>query len=373
MQTVPPFRLLLKALMACVVVDLFFGLWHPSPSGWSVYNRLVPGRTRFPFGSPDTSLGNGYNVTMTDDFDSMFASHVISGKLKSAEEYRVIVLGDSSIWGLSLYPDETVVEQINKLNLTTCRGRAVQAYNLAMPLSLAFRDALLLQQSKVYQPDLYIWFVTLNSFLDRAGEAAFIQDQPDLSLALIEKYHLPIDVSGISPTSFTDKTLLGERRLIKKATLNQLNGLLWSATGIDFVLEAGQNAPVGLAADIYLPDFRTITDTEGLQHAMLFQYLAVGRTEAGNVPVLVVNESINRISGRNSDIRYNRTYPRWAYDEYRLALAGWMTPNRMGYLDLWDLLPEQDFLPSSSLHALPRGEQALAGRLAPAILEAACP
>ncbi|MCZ7670394.1 MAG: hypothetical protein M5U34_26160 [Chloroflexi bacterium] len=42
---------------------------------------------------------------------------------------------------------------------------------------------------------------------------------------------------------------------------------------------------------------------------------------AGDVPVLLINEPMFISSGRNSDLRYNAFYPRWAYDQYREMLG----------------------------------------------------
>ena len=53
----------------------------------------------------------------------MFASHELTGSEKATDEYRVILLGDLSVWGTLLKPQETLAGQINTLNLQTCDGR----------------------------------------------------------------------------------------------------------------------------------------------------------------------------------------------------------------------------------------------------------
>ncbi len=56
---------------------------------------------------------------------------------------------------------------------------------------------------------------------------------------------------------------------------------------------------------------------------------------AGSIPVVIINEPMFISQGKNSDIRYNFYYPRWAYDDYRemmteksikisLALSGFL-------------------------------------------------
>jgi hypothetical protein len=61
------------------------------------------------------------------------------------------------------------------------------------------------------------------------------------------------------------------------------------------------------------------------------------------VPVLIVNEPTFISSGRNSDLRYNAFYPRWAYDAYRQLLANEAEARGWRYLDLWDIIPPEEF------------------------------
>ena len=70
--------------------------------------------------------------------------------------------------------------------------------------------------------------------------------------------------------------------------------------------------------------------------------------------------------GANSDIRYNFFYPRWAYDDYRILLHENAATNSWNYLDLWYLIPANEFT-NSAIHLTPAGEQVLAGQIAAAI------
>ena len=74
----------------------------------SLYNNLFPGRERFPFGETRKS----YNISLYN-IDAMFASHVINGTKKDEDEYRVILIGDSSVWGTLLTPEQTLAGQLN--------------------------------------------------------------------------------------------------------------------------------------------------------------------------------------------------------------------------------------------------------------------
>jgi hypothetical protein len=87
---------------------------------------------------------------------------------------------------------------------------------------------------------------------------------------------------------------------------------------------------------------------------------------AAPVPTLLVNEPILVSNSANSDLRYNFFYPRWAYDEYRQLLAEHAAARNWHYLDLWDLVPMQEFT-NSAIHLTPEGEAMLANEIAQAI------
>ena len=99
---------------------------------------------------------------------------------------------------------------------------------------------------------------------------------------------------------------------------------------------------------------------------LAFDILDAGAAIAGDVPVLVVNEPILVSEGRNSDVRYNYFYPRWAYDQYREMLAEHMKQTSASYLDVWDAVPEEEFT-NSAVHLSPAGSAMLADRLATTI------
>jgi hypothetical protein len=136
-------------------------------------------------------------------------------------------------------------------------------------------------------------------------------------------------------------------------------GALWASTGIDQVYpEEYERAQVDLEASDDFHGLKSLQDT-----------LALDVLEAGmstGIPTLLVNEPILVSDGQNSDIRYNFYYPRWAYDEYRTLLAGQAAENGWDYLDLWDLVPMDEFT-NSAVHLTPFGESLLAARIAEAI------
>lgn len=95
-------RIGIKALCLLIILNFSVVLIHPLPliGNISIYNHLVPGRERLPYGEqPDKS----YNLNLYQ-LDAMFNSHKIAGTTKSQDEYRVILIGDSSTWGFLLTP-----------------------------------------------------------------------------------------------------------------------------------------------------------------------------------------------------------------------------------------------------------------------------
>jgi hypothetical protein len=83
---------------------------------------------------------------------------------------------------------------------------------------------------------------------------------------------------------------------------------------------------------------------------------------AGNVSVVFVNEPIYLSHGKNSDIRYNFFYPRWAYDQYRQLFLQTCQAQNWQCLDEWDLVASNEFT-NSAIHMSPLGTHLLADEL----------
>jgi len=351
-------NVLIKALLLFAACNLVFAAWDPQAilGKLSAYNLLFPGRQRFPFGE---DAAHSYNLSMYN-LDAMFASLAVNGARKPPNEYRVLLLGDSSVWGTLLHPAETLAGQIDSAGLALC-GKRVNVYNLGYPtLSLA-KDLMVLDQAMRYRPDLIIWPVTLESFpADKQLSSPIVANNPQRVADLIQKYGLKLDANdpALAKPSFWQRTIVGQRRALADLARLQFYGVMWAATGID------QDYPAK-----YEPAQRDL-DKDDAYHgwqppalpldSLSFDILAAGIKAAGKTPVLLVNEPILVSTGRNSDIRYNFYYPRWAYDQYRQALteksrqAGWHL------LDAWDLAPQSEFT-NSAIHLTPQGESQLAG------------
>lgn len=363
-------NVLLKALGLFLAFNLLFAAWQPAGLGrLSIYNRALPGRERFPFGE---NPAVAYNLSLFD-LDAMFASHVIDGSQKAEQEFRIILVGDSSVWGTLLRPDQTLSGQLNAADLSVC-GKGVRVFNLGYPTISLTKDLLVLDQAMRYQPDLVIWPLTLEAFpLDKQLTSPIVANNPERVGTLIEKYSLPFDPldPALVQLSFWERTIVGQRRPLADLIRLQLYGVMWAATGIDQTYPADYpRAQLDFEAD---ESFHGMQPPSLDESQLAFEILEAGLQAAGDTPVLLVNEPMLVSSGENSHLRYNFFYPRWAYDQFRQQMASLASQNGWNYLDLWDLLPDSQNYTNSAIHLTPAGESILAGRIAEAILKENCP
>ena len=249
--------------------------------------------------------------------------------------------------------------------LTLPRGKA---------LRLNGKDLLLLDYAMRYELDMVIWLVTLESFpRSEQFESPPIQNNPEVMRELIEKYDLNLnpDDSRFVEYDFLEQTIIGQRRALADLLRLQLYGVMWANTGID------QSYPEEY--DLRQSDFdeditwKSFSEPQALsEDDLVFDVLQAGaaRIEEAGIPFLFVNEPMFISSGTNSDLRYNFFYPRWAYDEYRERLASLAESENWFYIDLWDVIPADEFT-DSPVHMTPEGMQQLSDILAPEILELA--
>jgi len=360
MKSINPWRLLAKALLLFLILNLAFAYFNPPVANLTIYNWLVPGRLRFPFASgwvDDVSVGN---------LDALFASHVISAP-KQPNEFRVVLLGDSSVWGELLSPSQTLSEQINQNNIS-CNGRKVIAYNLAYPHPVLIKDLLILDEAKKYKPDMFIWLVTLDTLRPR-GTNPFIEANQTEVVSLIQRYSIHYPVSGLkTEASLWERTIIGQRSRLARILLSQEFGVYWA--GINYPsLDPAFYAPVKNDLTNDTPFFMGY-DANTLDK-FLFPLINSAYQIAGKVPLVVVNEPMFISTGKNSDMGYNRFYPRWVYDEYRNIMFKQAHDNGWQYYDFWNAIPQSLFL-DTALHLSPEGQNALAKLVTP-ILLASCP
>jgi hypothetical protein len=361
------FPIIVKALILFVLVNLVFVLVIPADriERLSLYNKILPGRTRLPYADDPT---RSYSISL-NSIDAMFASHQIDAGEKPADEFRVLLIGDSSTWGYLLTPQESLSSSINQSDLVLPDGRKVQAYNLAYPVMSLTKDLLILSKAIQYDPDLIIWLVTLESFpYDKQLYPPLIQNNPAAVQNLIKKYNLHMDANdpGFIESSLFARTLIGARKSLADWIRLQLYGVMWAATGIDQDIPSTYKQRL---EDLPAEDsFHNLKPPHLTENDLAFDILQAGIEMAGETPLIIVNEPMFISKGKNSDIRYNFYYPRWAYDDFRQFLSQKSAANGWNYLDLWDAVPSTEFT-NTAVHLTPLGVKMLADKLDTAILD----
>jgi len=343
-------RIVLKATVLLVIVNSMFALLNPVPliGRLSIYNWLVPGRERLPFGENSES----YNLSILQ-LDAIFASHEVS-QPKEDDEYRVIVIGDSSVWGILLEPEETLAGQITSAGYITPDGLRVRAYNLGYPTISVMKDLLVLSRVMNYEPDMIIWLTTLEALpQNKQTSSPLVQENPAEVGVLIDAYELNVEVPA-GETTFSGRTIVGQRRVLADILRLNLYGVMWAATGIDQIYPE---------YDPLQNDFEEDKGFYDLEQPLQADDLALDVIDAGvqlaeDVPVLIVNEPIFISDGENSDIRYNFYYPRWAYDDYREIMREQAISSGWAYIDLWNTVPPTEFT-NSAIHITPDGTEVL--------------
>ena len=364
-------RVAVKGLVLFIAINLLFALLTPMHAlgRFSGYNSIYPGRVRLPYGdNPDLA----YNLSLYN-LPAMFASHELAAGNKPTNEYRVILIGDSSVWGYLLKPENTLSAYINTAGIQTGSGKTVRAYNLGYPTLSLTKDLLMLKYATQHQPDMIIWLVTLESFpVSKQLDSPILQNNPAEVQELISSNALNLNPHDphLVTQSYWDSTLFGQRRQLADLLRLQLYGVMWASTGVDQYYPDTYDPP---QAD--LPNDETF---QGLHPPQLFErdlsleVLSAGTSMAGNIPILYVNEPIYLSQGANSDIRYNFFYPRWAYDQYRQILESTCQAKGWQCLDEWDLIPSGEFT-NSAIHLNPAATQLLAQVIDRAIITQANP
>ena len=362
-------NVVIKGLVLFLLLDLALAAVNPVRLGrLSLYNHVFPGRLRFPFGEDSSQ---SYNLSLFN-LDAMFAAHTLSAGQKPADEYRVLVIGDSSTWGTLLHPEETLAGQLDAAGSWLC-GKRLRVYNLGYPTISLTKDLMVLDYAMRYQPDLVIWPVTLEAFpLDKQLTSPIVANNAGRVDDLTVRYNLSFDLKdpALVRPDFWDRTLIGQRRNLADLLRLQMYGVLWSATGIDQSYPSDyERAQTDFGTDISFHEIQAPNLEEG---QLAFDVLEAGLQAAGKTPVLLINEPMLISTGRNSDLHYNFFYPRWVYDQWRQIMTKKAAVEGWNYLDLWDLVPSDQFT-NSAIHLTPQGETLLAGRVEQTIHQQTCP
>jgi hypothetical protein len=352
-------RVFSKAIVLLIVANLLFAIVFPTsiPGNLSLYNHLFQGRDRFPFGENPTK---SYNLSLFN-LDAMFSSHRVSAH-PAPNEYRVFVIGDSSVWGTLLTPADTLTGQLNSKGLKTCDGRDIHFYNLGYPTLSLIKDLMVLSEAKKYQPDQIVWLFSEEAFpKDKQLSSPIVANNPDRITALVQHDGLEIDTSVLPQRSFWKKTIFGQRRALADLFRLQFYGVMWSATGIDQEYPE-KYSPAQRDFDGMDILYHGKSSTEFTMNDLSFDVLEAGIREAGKIPMILVNEPIMISSGKGSDQRYNFFYPRWAYDDYRNWMEKLTSERAWKYIDAWNLVEENEYT-NSAIHLTPTGENRLVEKI----------
>jgi hypothetical protein len=361
---ISPQRVLIKALLLFVIVNLLYALVDSRVARASAYNVVFPGRTRLPFGIS----GDPFTVTV-DHVDAMFASHLIAAP-KQTDEFRVALIGDSAVWGEDLGAYEVISEQWNRLNIP-CGEKRLRAYDLGYPHPSILKDLVLLEKATEYQPDLIIWFVTLNTLFSQRVNP-FLTANHQQAAAVLNTYDIAFTQSKKfvqTGPSFWERTLIGRRSNLARQIKLQLLGIIWTATGADTNTLAPDKPPsFNIDNDTR---YRNLQPADDIEPRLLLSALPAGAEIAAPVPLLIVNEPIFVAPQANEMVRYNAVYPRWAYDRYREAVAARAQTFGWNYLDLWDAVPA-GYFSDTGLHLSADGERLLIQQINPVLQNLVC-
>lgn len=339
-------RVCVKAFVLFVLLNIVYVVAQPldTINRISVYNSLVPGRERFPYADNPTEA---YNLSI-GSIDGMFAAHELSGADHHPDEFRVLLLGDSGVWGWLLNTDETFAACMNATGTQTSDGRTLRVFNLGYPITNVLKDTLILDYALQYQPDAVVWFTTLEGMYDDDQLShPIIQSNQDRVRQLITENNLSLDVSLLpdAPT-LLEQSIVGQRRQLADWLRLQFYGVAWGITDFDHTNPRFFRSPVeNFPPSEGIPNRGQIGVGELTTDLLAFDVLEAGinLAQSHEVPVLLVNEPIFIGSGANSDLRYNDLYPRWAYDDYRTILGALAAEQSWHYVDIWDTVPAERF------------------------------
>ena len=213
--SINPWRVLVKGILLFLVFELALFSLAPNLGFINVYALLGMERQRFPINTldaTDTPLD-------VDNLDAMVASHIVS-RPKAPNEFRVMILGDSAVWGLNLTLDQTLPSQINDLKLA-CGNKKVITYNLSFPRSSSTKDLMILDKVMQYKPDMILWLVTWYTLEPKTrDDHVLIAQNPEEFYKLGRRFDfLP---KGYQPPTLLDK-FFDQKRAVQGCALSTIS------------------------------------------------------------------------------------------------------------------------------------------------------
>jgi hypothetical protein len=300
--------------------------------------------------------------------EALVGAHALAYSPKAADEFRVVVLGESGIagWGLSDY--DTFTAQLTVRNIKIGDKRVV-AYNLAYPSPNVARDVLILDEAMKYQPDLVIWFLTPAALDDAPSAIGTNSVLFDLNRARLQRL---TDTFGLQEwfNAHIDPEPAWRRWIAihDQDTLPVwLNTLLYPFTAPDLGLS---NRRLGMEPIPAVARYTLGRAGFDPMPNQTWQFLDMGRSLAkrNGARLLLVNEPMLIGRGANSDRNYNLEYERAFYDTYHQKLTEYVTEKGFLFADLWNVMPAGTFT-DTPLHAIAAGYMVLVDKIEPELLK----
>ncbi len=357
-------RVLAKTMAVLAICNIAYLLVPPDAiNSFSLYNSVFPGRVRFPREVSSTS----------QSLTALFNSHVISQVTdKPDSEYRVFILGDSAAWGFLIPPQKTLAAALDQRHAFTSDGRQITAYNLANLRPNALKDLAILDYAMQYEPDMVLWMVTHHTLFDHEfNRNELLQaNQPQIN-ALVERYDLHTHPSGTIANPQQSQpmwmhTLFPQAEALGNALNLQLLGFYYTLSGTDHDVNIAYSPlPNDFSAN---PTYINYQPGDINQDHYFDNVANAIVQRASPVPVIIINEPIQISTGENSDVHYNRQYPRWVYDNYRQIMFEFADANDWNYVDLWDAVPRHQFT-NSPIHIAPEAVEPLTDQLLEIVID----
>jgi hypothetical protein len=374
-KTIKPLRVLAETLILFLIANLVFALINPPPGSLLLFNRALPGFQRFPVLRVARENPNGtltFSAEVITNMDMLFPSHIISAREKPKDEYRVILIGDSSAWGARLPLEQTLTEQINRARLKSCDDRQIVVYNLGLPGTSALKDLMIFSESvKSYHPDLFIWSFTEYNFIRAKRLINYEEPSNSQRIHAIEQstgYKFSSDKNAPVVSSFIDRTIYGRRGELNLIVRLHWFDLKFMSTGLDDPRTL-DDRDFGKKKVGEGENFWGLKSGDNLRKILDTNFFFAANKISGSIPIIYVNEPI--YIEKNNPVRYNQPYPRWAYDQYREILNTISNKQSQTFVDLWDLLPSNEFS-DTNFHRTFEGESKIVQVLIPVIQMEAC-
>jgi len=312
----------------------------PNPS-YFVFRQLLPKLNKFPIYAVyyDSQAKHGFGAQNIFDLNVLFNTHLISYEKKPANQYRIVFIGDSTVRDGTIYP---MVDQQG------CGGKILHAYDLGYYGASVTKDLMILQEAMKYSPDLIVWSVTDRTLSNEPKDFAMANFADLVELSHTYSLSMPLDQSLNRSGSFFsggDKIRLQTRLVLNYAILfpaiRNPQRMIQTATN---------DIKTNNAAD---------QETLPASGAYLFSALTVAPKIAGTIPFLLINQPRPSVVVTQTD-----------YLQYGQELLSLASEQHWIFLNLWNLVPDKDFI--DKIHRNADGEVLFNRAVLPAILEIAC-